>query len=162
MADDWEQTSAVCRNLFDPTDVVTELYTGRTGLGVILADALPPANAIGVKYVPETAVVASGGKRLVGVAEQQVVDGVVTLPATIGVLDSLMSAFVAPLLSAIVGVSAYSHVIVKRIPFTDPITLKIKYRLPANSIEAVVSPIVDSSWNLFVSSQVSRKISVAL
>lgn len=119
-------------------------------------DVLPAFNALSYTFHPATRAVRPGGKRIAGVPEAASLNGVITDPTYITLMESLRIFFD----DALVGAAAtYQPVIVKRIKTavagTTPV--KYKYALPKAGDTLVLGLVKSASDSLNVSSQVSRK-----
>lgn len=117
------------------------------------AEHLPPFNAVGVKLGVGTTLTRPGAKRLAGLVDGDVVDGIIAGATYLTNLNGLLNAFLGNLLDPVTSAVIASPIIVKRLLGTDG-----KYRLPANYGETVVNPIVSAVADTRVTSQVSRKV----
>ena len=145
-------TSVRARNLFDNTDAAEVLLNEAGGLGA--AEVTTSFNAYGFRFVGDNAAVRSGAKRLAGVVENAILDGVVTDATILGLLDDVATQFLVTMLYGLLDAGTLVPVIVASI--LDGGT----YRLPANQGEAILSTVTDVLFNPVITSQVSRKIGV--
>lgn len=123
---------------------------GQIGAG----DMLPPHDAYGFKLDVATTLTRPGSKRIPGVYETAVVDGVITSAPLISLLNDLALTLAFNLFDHVTGLIPWAAaVIVKRILVGDGI-----YRLPESIGELVTNPVTTATPNLNVSTQVSRKI----
>jgi hypothetical protein len=134
-------------NLFDPSDTYTKLIS-EPGLSTEVESN--PFDATGFRLVQSNGAVRNGAKRFAGAAEGDSTAGIITNTDFISLLILAGTAMVSGVDIGIVT-NALIPVIVKRILAGG------KYRLPANSGEAVFGDITDALYNVDVTSQVSRK-----
>lgn len=140
----------IVTNLFDPTDTYTKLIS-EPGTYATDGDAANPFDALGLRLVQDNGSVRNGAKRYAGVTEPMSASGVIDDPTLVTSLIALGVALIAGVDIGIVS-NAIVPVIVKRILDGG------RYRLPANSGEAVYGNVTDALYNVDVTSQVSRKI----
>lgn len=126
---------------------VAEQGTGFTGQGV------SPFNAFGFSLGVASNATRPGSKRIPGVAEASIDDGIVTDGGTITALQDMADQFSTALVDVTLGIVTWGlPIIVKRI--LDGGT----YRLPVNIGEFVGNLIVDVAASLVMTSQNSRKV----
>lgn len=143
-----------CRNLFDPSDI------GVYPVGIAGAQAIdefaPTFSAYGMKLEHDNGNVRPGGKRIPGVVEATMSDGVVNAD-TITNLTILADALEEPIPAGIIiEDDVMFPVVVQRIREGEEPDWT--YRLPATPSELVVGRITEIVLNALVTSQVSRKI----
>lgn len=148
------QTTAVrTRNLFSAADT-GEVLLATAGTGYLTGNShLPTFVSAGFTLARDTAETKNGSKRVGGVVEEVVSDGVYTDATFLTRLGAAADAFVANITSGAV-VEWFFPVIVKRIFDGD------SYRLPANTTEAIVNLVVDALFSVIPTTQNSRKIGV--
>jgi len=141
-------------NLFVGADVGQSIETGGGGFGT---NSISTFNAPAFKLAVPAKTTRSGSKRIAGVANNLVTDGVFTDATYIGAastLEGLMTQNLAGLAPATANV--FRPVVVKRIK--ELIAGKTKYRLPNVIGEKIVQVVVDVVFQLIMSTQNSRKI----
>jgi hypothetical protein len=136
------------QNLFDASDSYTKLIS-EAGTGSA-SDTATPFDALGLRLVQDNGAIRNGSKRLAGVTDGMASQGILNDSATITALIAAGVAMVAGVDIGIVA-NAITPVIIQRILDAG------RYRLPANSGEAVYGNITDALYNVDVTSQVSRK-----
>lgn len=116
-------------------------------------------NAIGFKLNGSNPAVKNGAKRIGGVFEDYVDDGVITGATLITKCNDLADAFEQFVtVGLIIMDNVFMPVIVKRIRSGTP--GNYTYRLPETTGESIVSQIVVALFNAVITSQLSRKIGV--
>jgi len=146
-ASDFVHKSVSVKNLFNPSEEFTELMSEPGERDV---DVFPTFNAVGFRLIGDNAAVRDGQKRFAGVPEDSAEDGVFTDTTFLAAMVTLGTAIVAGLPIGL-DIDALIPVIVQRIADGDG------YRLPTNAGEAVLSEVIDSLFNIDVTSQTSRK-----
>ncbi len=148
----------IVKNLFNPADAYT-LVVGGTGTGGLGNSYMGTFSAYSFELQGETAVTRLGAKRLPGVIEEVVIDGMVTDAAFIGNLTDFAMAVATPLeVGTLITDPVYVPVIVKRVRSGSPGAYL--YRLPTTISEKVVNTIVSVLVDLLVTTQNTRKIGV--
>lgn len=148
-ATDVVHTSVKATNLFHDTDV-NEALISEPG---ILGDAsLGTFEAYPFRLAGDNGSVRGGAKRIAGVTEDGISDGVVTDAGLLTTLTNLGIQLSAAMLWGTLDGGTLAPVIVKRILDAG------NYRLPATSGEAVLSNIIDAIFSPLVTSQTSRKV----
>lgn len=141
-------------NLGDETDFekFPFVVTGLAGAG----DTFPAHDAVGYTLNPITRAVRPGSKRIAGVLEQVVLNGVFTDPTYVGQIESFRILLDDPLVGA---EGTYDPVIVKRIKTLKPDTNppQYKYTLPKVGDPYVVGLVKSANANPRVTTQNSRK-----
>lgn len=140
--------SVKARNLFDETDAHEILVSEP---GVAGTDSQSTFNAYPFRLVGDNAAVRAGAKRIPGVEDAFVSDGVVTDVDILVLLNDLAEKFAATLTFGI-GTSFLDPVIVKRILTGG------EYSLPTTPEAAILSVVTDVLFDALVTSQVSRKV----
>lgn len=146
----WYQILQVA-NLGDPTDWSEVTFTNARGAAA--GEALPPHSTINFTLRPEDRRVRPGSKRLPGVPQDWVTNGIVDAAGGITSYNNLRTA-----LSNNLQVGAgtlYTPIIVKRVKDTNE-NGKEYYRLPETDGELLFSDLFGVLWNTKVSHQVSR------
>lgn len=143
-------TQIEAKNLFNEADAHTIAISAAGEAGG--SDAFGTFEAFGFQLIGDNHAVRNGAKRVPGVFETGVVDGVVTSSTLITALNALAAIYFSNMPWGLLAAEILIPVIVKRIHDGS------EYRLPTNSGEAVTSRIVDSGWSPLVTSQVSRKV----
>lgn len=141
-----------CINLGDLEDFAA---SSPVAVGGISSDMLPKFNALNFTLRGNSRAVRPGSKRIAGLAEDGVADGVVTDGTIIGHINTLASQMTTNIEDT-AGLSAYQHVIIKRVEYTTP-GGNTAWRLPQTGAELVVVPVTAVLVNLTLTSQVSRK-----
>lgn len=148
----------IVKNLFNEADAYT-LVVGETGTGGTGNSYMGTFSAYSFELQGESAVTRLGAKRIPGVIEEVVNDGMVTDGAFIGNMNSFAAAAQAPLtVGAIIPDPVYVPVIVKRVRSGTP--GNYLYRLPTTISEKVVNTIVSVLVDLLITTQNTRKIGV--
>lgn len=151
--------SLVARNLFVESDyyelVIDEAGSNGGGTAV---QSLPVFNAISASLVHDGgASIKKGAKRLAGIPEAAVDDGLLSDTDYINGVDLLLQKFAEPIaVGTIIFDDVFFPVTVQRVK--EIVNGVAKYRLPANIAEAVYATILDAVFGLEIGSQVSRKI----
>lgn len=137
------------QNLFDPTDSYTKLVS-HPGTYSVSGDNNEPFSALGIRLVQTNGSIRNGSKRLAGVIESMSSGGILTES---GAITALIAAGVGMASGMDIGIitDALLPVVIKRILDGG------RYRLPANSGEAVTGDVSGALYNVDVTSQVSRK-----
>jgi hypothetical protein len=147
-------TEVVVRNLFDDVDAFTAV-SGAVGTGGGIADTATSFTAYGLTLKTDNAAVRAGAKRIGGVDETFMTDGVAS-GLIIGRLDLLATALSQPITGGlIISDDIMFPVVVQRIRTGTP--GEYVYRLPESTGETVLGTIIDVLVSLIVTSQVSRK-----
>lgn len=119
-------------------------------------DVLPIFNAVGFTLNPVTRAVRPGSKRIAGLLEAVVTEGVITEPTFVANVEALRIKFD----DVLVGSDAsYQPVIVKRKKtlIAGTVPPQYKYELPKAGDPLVLGLVKSATSNLKVTSQVSRK-----
>lgn len=146
---DLTHISVKASNLFDDSDAHEELISIA---GTADAGYNTTFDSFGFRLTGDNAAVRSGSKRIAGVTDSAVTDGVVTnAPLLVG-LNALAAAMAAPVDFGLLDAGSLLPVIVKRILTAG------EYGLPTSLEEAVLSFVFDALFDTFITSQVSRKI----
>lgn len=148
----WQEIDTYSLGDLSDFEKFPQVVAGTAGNG----DTLPAHDAVSFTLNPATRIVRPGGKRIAGILEDVVQQGVFTEPGYVGSIE----AFRIKLDDALVGTEAtYDPVIVKRIKTAIPDTLpqKYKYELPKPGDTLVVGLVKSATVDPYVSSQVSRK-----
>lgn len=118
-------------------------------------------NAIGFKLNGDNPAVKNGAKRIGGVFEDYVNDGVITGADLITKCNALADKFEAYVtVGTIIMDNVFAPVIIKRIRSGTP--GNYTYRLPETRLETTVSKVVVALFNAVVTSQISRKIGLGI
>lgn len=148
----------IVKNLFDVADAYT-LVVGDTGTGGLANSYLGTFAAYSFELQGESAVTRLGAKRVPGVIEEVISDGMVTDPAFItNMMDFAAAASVALEVGTVITSPVYVPVIVKRVRTGSPGAYL--YRLPTTLSEKVVNTVIDILVDLLVTTQNTRKIGV--
>jgi hypothetical protein len=126
------------------------------GTGDYEVEALPPTDALGFTYKVNTRAVRPGSKRICGIPETVTTSGEILDPTYLGKVEALRLQMV----DDVTGIAdAFSPVIVKRIktPIAGTVPLQYNYRLPAVGDTLTLGGVTDVLFNVFVTTQVSRK-----
>lgn len=144
-------TQIEAKNLLNESDAHTQLIseTGAAGTGT---DFYGTFEAIGFAETGSNHAVKNGAKRIVGVDEDTVTDGIFAAGLTTA-LTAVAAVLFGELPWGLLAAEALIPVIVKRIKLSEGV-----YRLPKTSGELVTSDIIGATWNPLVTSQVSRKV----
>jgi len=142
--------SVGAKNLFNESEAYTELVSEAGTSG---GEMMNTFSAVGFRLIGDNAAVRDGQKRFVGVDESSAVNGVITGAGYLAAVDTLAGDLVADLSIGLED-NALTPVIVKRI--LDGLV----YRLPATPEEAIVSVLLDALYNVYITSQTSRKVGV--
>lgn len=155
-------TAIRARNLFNADEDVTRSIAlpGSSGAVGPENSTLPSFNSYGFTMNTAGGSVGNGSKRLVGVPESAVVDGVVTDGGYLGQGISVANSFANDLTVGGTpgGTPVFSPVIVKRVRSGTP--NNYKYRLPENLAETVIARIISGLFNVLITTQLSRKIGI--
>lgn len=154
-------TELSVKNLFNVGDqadkAISVLGNQPSGGGAV--ETLPAFSTFPCALIGDNPAVKQGAKRFAGVIEGAQEDGVIN---TSGAQPALMLAveeiLVEPVRSFSLIDELFIPVIVKRIREGAPGAYT--YRLPSTQLEKVVSHLLVASFNLLVSSQLSRKVGV--
>jgi len=148
-SDNVTHTEIRVRNLFTPSDahVAAISEAGENG-----TDTNSSFVAIGFKLVQPNGALRNGAKRIAGIPEGIMADGVVTDATYITALDQVGAAMADTLSISLADV--FMPVVVGRILDGG------SYRLPENFGEAVLGAIIEGVFSALVTSQVSRKVGV--
>lgn len=153
-------TDIIVKNLFDESDGYA--LTLSTPGGYTSDRQLESTfNAIGIALNGDNPAVKNGAKRMAGVFEDYIDDGVITgsdLITKLNAMDAKFSAFVT--VGLVIPDNVFKPVIVKRVRSGDP--GHYSYRLPANLGETVLSTVVVALFNAVVTSQITRKIGIGI
>ena len=128
-----------------------------TGAGEIIAQTLPPQNAISYTLKLDTRAVAKGGKRFAGVPESAQSDGVLDEAGYITDVAQLRTALTAELGDV---TQTYKPIVVKRIKTLVDGTVppKYRYRLSEAGDTLVTGNVVTVTYSHNVGSQNSRRL----
>lgn len=148
--DELVHTSVKATNLFDATDAYETLISVPGDSAG--ADLMGTFEAYPFRLVGNNAAVRSGAKRIGGVAEGYVTQGVVTDAGQLANLSALADGMAAILNWGLLAAEELAPVIVKRILVGD------EYELPTTIGDAILSFITDAIFSPLVTSQVSRKV----
>jgi hypothetical protein len=151
-------TSVRARNLFDSSDDFTQVLA-IPGTQPDANSSLPQFAAVSFSLNGDNPSVKNGSKRFAGLTEEQQVDGIITNAFTIPELNAVgtkLAGYVT--VGTIIQDNVFKFVIVKRIRTGTP--GNYSYRLPENSLEAVLSAVIVAVWKALITSQISRKIGV--
>jgi len=148
-------------NLYDLDELFTHIYPAGTVHGVISGDSAPAGVAINFTLQRSSRSVRNGAKRIGGIPNGVLANGIVTAGDYITQLNDTATAF-GDEWNGDDGVSTYVPVIVKRIRSDNPdypVDSKYKYlyRLPENSGEGITPAVADVKFSIYASSQNSRK-----
>jgi len=148
-------------NLFDLTELFSHVYPVGTVHGVISGDSAPPAVAINFTLQRSARTVRNGAKRIGGIPNGVLANGVVTAGDYITQLNDTAEALGADLEDD-AGTGVWRPVIVKRVKTLNPdypasSKHEYIYSLPTNISEAVFAPVQEVKFSTFASSQNSRK-----
>lgn len=140
-------------NCFSVTDFF-ELVPAVEEGGAVGVDVLQRQSALNFTFKSARRDVRSGSKRIAGLPEAAVTNGIVTDATYIGAINDLRLLFGTDLAS---GGSTFEHVIAKRVYVEpDPPTHKGYYRLPENVGELTYASILAVLVNLDLTTQASR------
>lgn len=148
------QTAAVThtglrtRNLYNPSDVDVRSHS-LAGTRAA-ANNEPPFIAVGFTLGSDNGALRKGAKRIAGIDDLDLNNGVITVSAALTALTALAGGMENTL--AILLAEVFMPVIVGRI-FDGG-----GYRLPANSAEGVLGAVTDVVYSLYPTTQNSRKI----
>lgn len=143
-----------CRNLFDDSD--SGSVPSAAGGGSTSDDTTPPFVAASFKLFGDNPAVKNGAKRVVGIPEAYVSDGIITNAEYIGNLEDVADAFAKNVTAgSVILTDTWAPTIVKRIRSGTPGAYE--YRLPENVGETTLSRVSRVLLSLVLSSQVSRK-----
>jgi len=146
------------KNLFNDADAFTQIV-GETGDGGLGNSYLATFNAYGFELAGDTEATRRGAKRVPGVIEEVINDGVVTDVGFIANMQDFADACTLWLsVGTVIFTDTFAPVIVKRVRSGSPGAYL--YRLPENVLEKVTNTIIDVLIDLVITSQVSRKIGV--
>lgn len=147
-------TEIKCQSLGDLSDFddVPMALSGLAGAG----DTLPSFVAVGYSLKPDSRVVRPGSKRIGGILEAVVTNGVIVEPTFVTNVEALRIILDDNITATD---STYQHVIVKRVKesVVGTVPPAFTYRLPLTDAELVLAVVRQALSNLQVSSQVSRK-----
>jgi len=150
---DLQHTEVRVRNLFDASDIATQI-TGNYGeLVTSPAETLPRHDAYSFTLYGPGNTTRPGGKRIAGLVETMQTDGV-HVGGVLAVLDTLAARLAEYILNDS-SVAAFRPTIVARVK--EVIGGVAQYRLPETALEAVSQAVVDVAWSLLVSTQNTRK-----
>lgn len=151
---DVTHVQVLARNLFDDSDAGSFAVAETGGAGD--AETLPPFVAISFALFGDNPAVKNGSKRIVGIAESNVADGLITNSEYVSNMETVAAAFAANITAGeVIPTDTWAPVIVKRVRSGSPGSYE--YRLPESIGETVLSRIAGALVNLVLSSQVSRK-----
>jgi len=142
------------RNLFDDSDAGS-VPSAASG-GSSSTETTSPFVAAAFRMFGDNPAVKTGAKRLAGIPEAYVADGIITNEEYIGNLEDVAEAFAANITAGdVIPTDSWAPVVVKRIRSGTPGAYE--YRLPESVGETVLSRVVSVLLELVLSSQVSRK-----
>jgi hypothetical protein len=150
-----------CRNLFlasEEADYAVDLVGANGGAGA--QDTMPSFVAIAYKLSHDQGgLLKSGAKRIAGVADAVVTDGVLTNVDYANGLTVLGTLFYEPLQwGTVIRDNVWFPIIVKRVKEMEGGIAK--YRLPASLAELAFGTVVSAVFGLEVGTQVSRRVKV--
>lgn len=148
------------KNLFNASDAVVTPISLAGTLAPEGNDMAASFNAIGIKLEGDDPAVKSGAKRFGGVLDLYQTDGI--LDAGTGMttaLTNLCNQLETPVKSEpLLASDLFDHVITKRVRSGAP--GNYTYRMPASPAEKVVSVVLVALWDVYVTSQISRKVGI--
>lgn len=142
-------TSIKATNLFDATDA-HEILISLPGTTDV--DYNTTFDAFGFRIVGDNASVRSGAKRIAGVSDSRVTDGVVTDAGLLALLASAATTIASGIAFGVDTLGSLAPVIVKRL------LVGTEYKLPTTLGDAVLSFVTDVLVDAMITSQVSRKV----
>lgn len=160
-AGDYTVSLLRCRNLYDEADAYS-LPVSLAGTKYAAAvDTLGAFEALAFNLGGETSAVKNGAKRLAGIANADVQDGIVTASSLITAAATAAEMMERPLqVGFLIGSDVAWPVLVKRVRTGTPGAYE--YRLPTSQGEGITTTIINALFNVLVSSQVSRKIGIGV
>lgn len=141
-------------NLGDLSDFDSVPWTGG---GAIVQEANPPFAAVGFTMKVDTRAVRKGSKRISGIPETVVQNGVVTDSAYLALMETLRGAMQVEIVT---GTDTFLPVVVKRIKtaVTGTVPLQYTYRLPTIGDPLTLGEIVVVLTSPNLTHQVSREV----
>lgn len=141
-------------NLGDFSDFASVPWLGGGGS---VGDTLPPFNALSYTQKVSTRAVRKGSKRISGIPESVVTNGVVTEAGYQAFMETLR---IAMQIEIVTGTDTFLPVVVKRIkePVVGTVPLQYTYRLPAVGDTLTLGEVVVVLTTFNVGHQVSREL----